>query len=74
MPNMPKRQGDAVLCKDGTVKVAGERVGFWWIDGNNLYQFDTIRPADGSWSAGKVTQIMRHLLKTEIPEYLERNN
>jgi hypothetical protein len=29
MPNMKKQPGDAVLSRDGTVKVNGEKVGYW---------------------------------------------
>jgi hypothetical protein len=31
MPNMPKQAGDAVLNRDGTVKVDGVTVGVWWL-------------------------------------------
>ena len=30
MPNIPKQAGDAVLSRDGTVKVNGAVVGVWW--------------------------------------------
>jgi len=70
MPNMPKRPGDAVLSRDGTVKVNGVRVGVWWKDGNDLYHFGFARPENEESGWGVVTHVFRHEFKTEIPKYL----
>jgi hypothetical protein len=70
MPNLPKQPGDAVLSRDGTVKVNGARVGFWWVDGNDLYHFDFARPVDPSWAVGVTGHPIRHMFKAEIPRYL----
>jgi len=66
---MPKRRGDAVLSRDGTVKLKGKLVGVWWVDGNDLYHFARARPQKES-EFGEVTDIFRHELKTRIAEYL----
>ena len=65
MPNILKRLGDAVLCRDGNVKVGGRVVGVWWEGENDLYQF-----ALAKGQAPVVTDILRHTLKAAIPGYL----
>lgn len=70
MPTMPKRPGDAVLCRDGSVKVGGAYVGFWWVDGNDLYNFARTRPANTESGGGEIASIFRHDLKSHIPVYL----
>lgn len=69
MPNMPKRSGDAVLSRDGTVNLNSKKVGFWWIDGNDLYHFDLKRPANTESDWGLINDIFRHELKTKIAEH-----
>jgi hypothetical protein len=58
------------LSRDGTAKVNGIRVGFWWVDGNDLYHFDLKRPDDPSWNFGVVSGVLRHMFIAEIPRYL----
>lgn len=72
MPNMPKRPGDAVLSRDGTVKVNGQQVGFWWMwrDELRLYHFAFTRPQDEAAETGVVGNIFRHLFKAKVAEYI----
>jgi hypothetical protein len=70
MRKMPLQPSDAVLSRDGTVKVNGAQVGFWWVDGNDLYHFDFKRPDDPSWATGVAGHAIKHLFKAEIPKYL----
>ena len=72
MPNLPKQPGDAVLSRDGTVKVNGVEVGHWWVDGNDLYHFDLIKPKNPSRDWGCVTGVLMHEFKADIPRALER--
>jgi hypothetical protein len=72
MPNMPKQPGDAVLSRDGTVKLNKQFVGYWWVDGNDLYHFAQSKPEHPETGWGEVTDIFRHDLKTRISEYLKR--
>ena len=74
MPNMPKQPGDAVLSRDGTVKVNGRTVGVYWVDCNRLYHFDFKRPESEELGWGVVTSVFRHTFKAAIPAYLARIN
>lgn len=71
MPNMPKQPGDAVLSRDGTVKLNGKKVGFWWVDSNDLYHFGFTRPENVNDERGAIASIFRHELKALIPTCLE---
>ncbi len=64
--------GDAVLSRDGSVELNGKKVGYWWIDGNDLYHFDQKRPAKTESAFGVVTHIFRHELKIDIAKYFAR--
>ena len=65
--------GSAVLSRNGTVKVNGARVGFWWVWPDiRLYHFDFARPDDEARAPGVVTNTFRHFFKAQIPEYLAR--
>lgn len=70
MANPRKQPGDAVLSKDSTVKVNGISVGFWWVDGNDLYHFDFARPENTESAWGEVTDVFRSSFKAEIPRRL----
>ena len=67
MPTMPKQPRDAVLCRNGKVKLDGKIVGVWWIDGNDLYHFGFT----GGQEWGSVSSVFRYELKTLIPVYLD---
>jgi hypothetical protein len=69
MPNMPRQPGDAVLCRDGRVTLDKQFVGYWWIDGNDLYWFGQTKPEWPETDCGEVGDIFRHNLKTRISEY-----
>ena len=71
MPNRPKQPGDAVLSRDGTVKVDGVAVGFWWVDGNDLYHFDFKRPKDPESEWGIFSDVFRHHFKAKLPQALK---
>ena len=72
MSRIPRQPNDARLSRDGTVKVAGLNVGFWWKDGNDLYHFGRSHPSNRESQWGVVTAAMRHDLMSAIPEYLAR--
>lgn len=67
MPNMPKQPNDAVLCRDGGVKLKGKVVGVWCDDNNHLFQF-----ALAHGQEPVLTDIFRHTLKAKIGEYLSK--
>lgn len=71
MPNRPKQTGDAVLSRDGTVNVKGVAVGFWWVDGNDLYHFDFKRPKNPESDWGIFSDVFRSNFKSGLPAALK---
>lgn len=69
MPNMPKQSGDAVLSRDGTVKIHGTTVGFWrlesWEEVMRIYHFSLSKDQEPV-----VSELFKHHFKARIPEYL----
>lgn len=66
MPNMPRQPGDAVLCREGRVKVAGRIVGVWWMDRDHHFYHFAFREGDGP----VLTDFFRHDFKAAIPRFL----
>lgn len=71
MPNMRKQPGDAILSRDGTVKVNGVSVGVWWRGyweeaDVHFYHFALARDKEPL-----VTEQFRHRFKARIPEHLK---
>src|SRR5262249_15154979 len=74
MPNMIRQPSDAVLNRDGTVKVNGADVGFWWVWADiRMYHFDIKRPDNAATRTGVVGHTFEDQLKIEIPKYLAKN-
>jgi hypothetical protein len=70
MPNLPKKPGDAVLSRDGTVKVDGNKVGYW------VYEAPDIMPPMYHFSFEKggdivFSQMWKHQFKEDLPRFLE---
>ena len=69
MPNLPKEPGDAVLSRDGTVKVNGVIVGVWEYEAPDImpptYHFAFAKGQDPEFS-----RFFRQLFKAELPQYL----
>ena len=70
MPNMPKKIGDAVLSRDGTVKVNGIVVGVWrlgsWEGVQRMYYFSLSKKEEPV-----VVDLFKHEFKQKIPIYLK---
>jgi hypothetical protein len=73
--NMPKQPGDAVLSRNGTVKVDGDTVGVWWLGqwpsdpGQGVMPMYYFALAKDELPA--VTAMFRHQFKAAIPQYLK---
>lgn len=69
MPNLPKQHGDAVLSRDGTVKVKGVKVGVWKYEPPDIfppqYHFAFAVGDDVVFS-----RMFKHLFKAELPQFL----
>jgi hypothetical protein len=69
MPSTPKQPGDAVLSRDGTVKINGEIVGVWWLENwkgvMRMYNFAFAEGEDPV-----VSDVFKDLFKADIPKYL----
>ena len=64
MPTKPRKPRDAVLRRDGTVKLAGAVVGVWWRDDYHWHHFAS---ADGDEPL--VSCFFRDELRTAIAEF-----
>jgi hypothetical protein len=70
MPNMLKQAGDAVLSRDGTVKVNGAVVGVWW---TSFWTEGDMQFYNFAFKKGLepvVSKMFRHEFKAAIPKYL----
>lgn len=65
MPNLPKQPGDAVLTRDGIVKLNGKNIGVWWRDDYHWHHF-------AEWDGGEplLSTFFRHELRSAIPQFL----
>ena len=66
MPNMPRQPSDAVLCRDGRVKVSGQVVGVWWMDRDHHFYHFAYQEGDEP----VLTDFFRHDFKASIPKFL----
>jgi len=69
MGNLPKQPGDAVLSRDGSVKVDGKKVGYW------EYDAPDIMPPTYHFSYGKGGEIVfsrmwKHHFKAQLPFFI----
>ncbi len=62
---MPKQPNDAVLSKDGTVKLNRMVIGVWWVDEYRWYHFALTERHEPV-----VSNIIRHEFKAAISNYM----